>query len=318
MEHLLRELDAYAQSQETRWGEKRNRGRRQFHAPCEVYYPAPDGATVHKTNATTRDISEGGLGFVAAHHFSRNVPLLVAVTLLTEHVKNLTGRVVYSRRVNEEWYLTGVKFAALDDDVLTRAIREGTLTEAQAAHAADRPGSNSGRTLATVPAGQRERALAVLAAAGASRIVSRETATKVISFSVSSDHVVRRATIPVLMQIPSPEGTLALIELLHDPNPTVQGEAAEALGRLRATRAVESLRRLLRHADETVALRAAEALGRMNDQSGIHLVARLVRRDTALKGQAARTLGVIIGQPLRATTEGVEAARRYLKVNKIK
>ena len=225
---------------------------------------------------------------------------------------------VYSRRVSEGWYLTGVKFAALDDDVLARAAREGALTEAPATDSSDRPGPDSGRKVATAPTGHRERALAVLAAAGASRVVSRETATKVISFCMSSDHVVRRATIPLLMQIPGPEGTLALIDLLRDPNATVQAEAADALGQLRTTRAVEPLRRLLRHPDETVALRAAEALGRMNDQSGIRLVARLVRGDTALKGRAARTLGVIIGHPLRATTEGVEAARRYLKANKIK
>jgi HEAT repeat protein len=238
--------------------------------------------------------------------------------LSAENVKHLTGKVVYSRRVSEGWYLTGVKFAALDDDVLTRAVREGAVNEAPAVDASDRRDADSGRKLAPVPPGQRERALAALAAAGASRVMSRETAAKVISFAMSSDHVVRRATIPVLMQIPGPEGTLALIELLRDPNATVQAEAADALGRLCATRAGEALRRLLRHPDETVALRAAEALGRLNDQSGIRLVARLVRGDTALKGRAARTLGVIIGQPLRATTEGVDAARRYLKANKIK
>jgi hypothetical protein len=315
---LLQEVDALALAQGARWAEKRDRTRRKFNAEFEVYHLSPDGAGMLKTTATARDISLGGVGFVAPHHFARNAPLLVEVTLSAENAKRLTGMVVYSRRVKEGWYLTGMKFGPVDDETLTRAVREGLPADVPASDSPGRGIDDAGGTPAKAPLGQRERALAALAAAGASRLVSRDRISKVVSLSMSSDHVVRRAAIPVLMQIVGHEGTLALIELLEDANANVQAEAAEALGRLHASQAVEPLRQLLKHNDEAVVLRAAEALGRMNDQSGLRLVARWVRGDTSLNRRAARTLGVIVGQPFRATTEGVAAARRYLKAKKIK
>jgi HEAT repeat protein len=168
------------------------------------------------------------------------------------------------------------------------------------------------------PISKREQALAVLAAAGASCSISKNTVNKVILLAGSPDQAVRHATIPVLMQIPRGQAVQVLVRLLGDVNPSVQVDAADALGQLQATEAAEPLRELLRHEDPEVAIRAAETLGKMDDRSGLGVLARYVRSDTSLNRRAARALGIMLGQRFRPNAEGVAAARRYLKVNKIK
>ena len=315
---LLLEVDALAKSPGTRWAEKRGRDRRKFHTDCQVYYLSPAGAAVRMTTATTRDISMGGVGFVSQEHFPRKTALLFAITVSAGNTRRLTGEAAYSRRVKEGWYLTGMKFGPVEEEILTQAAQQGVPDQVSPTDTSSLHDAVSEEKAAKAPRGKRERALTVLAAASASRTMSRDTIAKVVTLAMSSDHAVRRAAIPVLMQVPGSEGALALIELLDDPNATVQAEAADALGRLRTTRAIEPLRDLLRHKDDDVALRAAEALGRMNDQSGIRVVARILRGDTSLNRRAARALGAIVGHPFRATTEGVAAARCYLKAKKVK
>jgi len=149
------------------------------------------------------------------------------------------------------------------------------------------------------------------------RRLSKDKRADLFRMSMSPDQPIRRATIPIFMQLAGHDGILTLISLLDDPDPTIQGEAAEALGRLQATQAVDYLQRLLQHQDDEVVLRSAEALGRMGNHSGLGAVARVVRSQTALSHRAARTLGIIVGRKFRPNAEGVTAARRYLKANKL-
>ena len=316
---LLREIDSRSAALQRCWAEKRNVDRRKLQTSCRVHHFSPDGTAVVTTVGTTRDISLGGMGFVTNKHFARGRPVLVMIAVSDDNTKHLTGKVVYSRCIREGWYLTGIKFGPVDDTKLTASSPQKTADDALPA---DGPAGESGRETKTssmeASRGARERALGVLAAAGAARNMSKQTIAKVVMMSISADHVVRRATIPVLMQITGPEGVMALIDRLNDANATVQGEAAEALGQLRATQAIGDLRKLLRHHDREVALRAAEALGRMDDKSGLRVAARQVHGDDPLNRRAARVLGTIVGQPFRATNEGVAAARRYVKANRIK
>jgi len=127
------------------------------------------------------------------------------------------------------------------------------------------------------------------------------------------NHMVRRATIPVLMQVISKDGIAALIRLLEDSNASVQAEAAEALAQLRVTEAIQPLRVLLQHRDEEVALRAAAALGRLGDKSGIRVIGRILHTDSHLSRRAAYTLGIVVGKKFRANAEGVAEACEYLK-----
>ena len=316
---LLREIDSLAELRGGRWAEKRTKGRRKHQAELEIRYLAPDGTSVFTVPGTTRDISLGGLGFVSTNHFMRKTPLLATISLSPDKTRHLPGTVVYSRRIGEGWYLTGVKFGPVDDPRLSPDASQtsGTKT-ASSPSSAGRPVLNGTGQEPKAPAGARERALGMLAAAGAARHMSNELITRVVTMSMSSDHVVRRAAIPVLMQVPGQNGVLAIIDRLDDPNPTVQGEAADALGKLRATQAVDDLRRLLRHGNPEVSLRAAVALGRIGDGSGLRVVARVLQEEGPLGRRAARALGLIVGQPFRANAAGVTAARNYVKTHKIK
>ncbi len=146
----------------------------------------------------------------------------------------------------------------------------------------------------------------------------KNTVNKIILLAGSPDQVVRHATIPVIMQIPRRDAIQVLIRLLGDVNASIQVEAVDALGQLQATEAIAPLRELLRHEDPEVAIRAAETLGKMDDRSGLGVLTRCVRSDTSLNRRAARALGIMLGQRFRPNPEGVAAARRYLKANKIK
>ena len=316
---LLRDIDSRSATRQDRWAEKRNVDRRKLQTSCRIHHLSHDGTTVVTTVGATRDISLGGMGFIAGEHFVRGKPVLVTITVSDDNTKHLAGKVVYSRCIREGWYLTGVKFGPVDDAKLTASISQKAADDAPPPGGpTNEPAREAKTSSMEALRGARERALSVLAAASAARTMSKQTIAKVVMMSISSDHVVRRATIPVLMQITGPEGVMALTDRLNDANATIQGEAAEALGQLRATQAIGDLRKLLRHNNKEVALRAAEALGRMDDKSGLRVAARQVHGDDPLDRRAARVLGTILGQSFRATNEGVAAARRFLKANRIK
>lgn len=317
---ILREIDLLAEVQGGRWAEKRAKGRRKYQTAIEALYPSPDGTSTLTISGTTRDISLGGLGFVSPEHFMRKTPLRITIALAPDKIRHLAGRVVYSRRVGEGWYLTGVRFGPVDDSAFTpKAPATATAPGSAAASPPTERGEGAKRETGRASTGSREQALAVLAAAGAARNMSKDLIIRVVTMSMSSDHVVRRAAIPVLMQIPGQDGVLAIIERLNnDPNPTVQAEAAAALGALQATQAIDDLRRCLRHANLELRLRAAEALGRMGNKSGLGVVARILREDGPLSRRAARALGMIVGQPFRANAGGVAAARNYIKTHRIR
>lgn len=315
---LLHQIDSFARSQESRWTNKRAAPRREFVTSCEILSIAPDGKTVLTTSATTRDISLHGLGFVSREHFRPNASLIVTLVLPSGDTKHLTGNVVHSRPVRGEWYLTGVKFGQVHDDRLTLDAARHRQTEVTpSALATDQRTPNIKQDRPNEPITARERALQMLAAVTTVRRPPRETVSKVVMMSMSSDYVVRRATIPVLTHIGGQDGIMSLIQLLDDASPVVQAEAAEALALLRASQAVEPLRNLLEHKDKKLALRVAGALGRMGDESGLRVVARVVHSDADLNRQAACVLGIIVGTKFRPNAEGISAARRYLKAKGI-
>lgn len=283
---------------------------------CEVRFYAPDGRTVLATTGTTRDVSRSGLGFLSPEHFRRRAPLLVSLPFSQAPSKHLAGTAVYSRRIREGWYLTGMQFGKTDHAALIAnahgvAARGTGPTPASANHAA-------GGTPATdrkPQSSDEEEALQHLASRTFTSRLTKDRIQKVVTWSMASDHAVRRATIPVLMQIGSGVATQALVRLLDDPNHTIQGEAAEALGQLRDTSAIEPLKNLLQHPSEDVTLRAALALAQMNDRSGLRVASRILQSDSPLNRRAARTFGVIVGRGFRPNSVGLAAARKYLSTN---
>lgn len=125
---LLEEIDSQAEEQRGKWADKRDNERRVFHASCQVRHLSPDGASVLTTPGTTRDLSVGGLSFVSKQHLLRRSPLVVMVAVSGGRARRLAGSVVYSRGVEDEWYLTGMNFGTVDDARLTASSSHGGST----------------------------------------------------------------------------------------------------------------------------------------------------------------------------------------------
>jgi len=307
---LLDELVLPASARSARWTETRANQRKTLRAPCKVRFVDPARDVVAGAVGWTRDVSRGGLGFVCHRHFLCRGELAVTIVLPRGDDKHLSGSVCYSKRIQEGWYLTGMKFGSIRDERLTAALENdfAELSSDEEAPPPDRtPTSGS----------PRQRMLRMLAAVSATPSVNKQTASKVVFASMSSDHVVRLAAIPALIGLRTQEGRSALIRLLDDKNFEVALQAAEALGSSRVTEAVPHLRRLLRHGKDEVALCAAEALGRIGDNSGLRTVASILQANASLRRRAARALGIIVAQRFAATDEGVAAALHYLKKHRM-
>jgi HEAT repeat protein len=244
-----------------------------------------------------------------------NTDVQVTVTLADGRAFNLTGTVGCSRTIRPPWHLIEVRLRSVDDGRLFGRLSSKGRTVAKTD--CERPvGKRNNTDPERKPdsaLSAREQSLRLLANIARHGITSKETISKIIRLTLSPDHVVRRATIPALFQARGPEASVALVNLLHDPNAQTQGDAAEILGRLEASSASEPLKTLLAHDDAMVALRAAEALGRLKDDSGLAVAIRYLRTDQDHTPLAAQVFGVIVGQRFRPTSDGVAQARRYLK-----
>lgn len=314
---ILRHLEASADSGQ--WVDKRAHERKKIALRCVVYHIFSANGTVRATAGQTRDLSVGGAGFLTREHFRRSDPVVIVLTLPGGGSKRVTGSIVYSRLVRTGWYLTGVKFESISDERLleppptTGAAPEPAAKSPAPSEPHPAPAADSAPALSP-----RDQALRLLNEGSSGWRMSAEKIAKVLDYSRSADPVVRRATIPVLMQIGGVKAAEALRTLLDDSNPEIQAEAADAAGHLKVADAKEQLAGLLQSKTELVALSAAEALGRLGDQRGLRLVAQYVMSERTLNRRAARALGVIVGQEFRPTSEGLAAARSYIKQKKIK
>jgi len=307
IQELLLEVDEEAARQESRWAEKRAHSRKIVRTPCEVRFIGPDGESVRYVVGRTREISAGGLSFLSRQHLSRRTGILVTLSVINGKVRSLPAKVVYSRNVREGWYLTGTQFAAAEDSRLDpRNYSQTPATEADC-DKQNGAGEEDGKVT------PRRRMLQILAMASIPSQRTKNMVAKVIMASMSTDHVVRRAAIPVLLSIGGREGLVSLICMLRDSNPVIQGEAAEALGMLGSPEALEPLQQLAQNPEDEVAVRAAEALARLGSWSGKHVISRLLIREGPVSRRAARALGLLVGCDFRPNAEGVEQARKYLR-----
>ncbi len=162
----------------------------------------------------------------------------------------------------------------------------------------------------------RDSALRFLEGVARRGVESNDGLAKVIHLTLSPDHLVRKACVSALLQIPGEQAQVALVTLLNDINPQTQAMAADALGKLEATMAVSPLKGLLESRNGELALRAAAALGRLKDRSGLPVAIRYLRRDGPHTRLAALAFGMIVGQQFHVNDDGVAKARRYLKTSK--
>lgn len=307
---VLRELDAARDREGAKWVDKRHHERRPVRLEVVVYHVFSATGTVRAVAGCTRDLSQGGAGLVCTAQFRRHEQIVVALTLPSGEGRRLTGCVVYSRPVRPGWFLTGVKFGPVADERLAPA----QLEQVAPAPAADTATPQSGGAEKTTPTpSPRDQALRLLNEGSSGWRMSTDKIAKVLDYSRSADPVVRRATIPALMQIGGVKAGGALRALLEDTNPEIQAEAADAAGQMGLADAAEQLAELLKSKSELVAISAAEALGRLGDRRGLRLAAEYLVSDRPLNRRAARAVGVIVGQDFRPNSEGLTAARAYLK-----
>lgn len=316
-EEILAEIDRNARGDVERWAEKRRAKRKRIRLKCSIHYICQRTDATRTAIGRTRDLSTTGMGVLCNIHFLRRTSIAITVPLHDGRTKQVCGKVTYSRLVREGWFLTGVRFERTTDKRLRTA--GNTSAKEQGRGDVSEKGSNplpTGKThTKTVTA--RERALATLSAVQVSKGNTKQAMAKLAAMSVSPDHAIRKATVPVFMELGNRDGILGLISLLKDANSEIQGDAADALGTMRAVDSVGALKELLTTADAKVSLQVAAALGQIGDRGGLAFVVGYLNDDGPHTKLAARALGIIVGQNFRPTRQGVIEARRYINTNKL-
>jgi cyclophilin family peptidyl-prolyl cis-trans isomerase/HEAT repeat protein len=127
----------------------------------------------------------------------------------------------------------------------------------------------------------------------------------------AADPTVRRRAALAIGRIAAPEGLPLLLELLADPDSTVQGDAVFALGLLRDTAAVQPLRQQLGAAGAgptpAVALEAVTALAKIGGPAGAAVLDELLRQSTVAVLGAADPPGSAVRAALEAWRLGPDA-----------
>lgn len=310
---ILEEIELTAQLGDNEWTNKRVAPRRQARLVCNVLYISPDGETVLKTSGWTRDISLTGLGFVTREHFVRKSQLCAAVLMNNTSPKKLTGTVVYSRMINDGWYLTGMKFESVADLRLLTYGDTGDLSnDPSPANNETGSATNMKQETNMIKGNRHRQLLKMLNSVAVHGTRTRDTINEVLLCSASTNYELRRASIHACMRIPREEAITVLISMLDDSKDEIRSEAAEALGQLSATTAIAPLARLIKNDNPEIALRAAGAMGRIGDKSGISLVINHLESDGPHTRLAAMCFGAIVGHNFRPNSQGIEEARRYM------
>lgn len=273
--------------------------------------------------ALAQDVSRGGMCLLTEQPMYRGEIVNVELRLGTETVW-VQSSVAWCRQRDMNAYKTGLKFLRRIPEEETRLpVPVQSLQESNEILPA-RPGSarksqeraspKKNSTPGSNPRENQLRALETIAAMGNPDRAAEELA---VSLSVSTDAVVRREALDVLMNMNTRLARDAIIASLDDSNSEIRERAASALGALAANEAVAPLRKLLRDPVLTVALRAAGALGRLGDNAGLQLVVETLEQPIPEARVAAQVAGEITGQRFGANREGIAAARRYIATKKL-
>ena len=294
---------------------------RRLQAPCTISLDRIRTPTSATWTGKTHGVTEDGAAVLVERRIAPGSFVWIEVRLPEGGTAQLTGHAVDCTALNCSWHLTRIRFSDCGSSSLPAVTDHRSEPVEREGAAKTTP--TVGRTAVTQTpevrlhsVDRRERNLRILRSIARNGISNKETFRDVARLTISSDHIVRKATIPALFQIRGSEAELALINLLRDPNASIQAEAAEMLGYLDNERAITPLTELLEHRNVEVALRAAEALGRLGDQSGLKVVVRLLRSDHQHTPLAARAFGTILNERFRPGERGVTEARLFLKRRK--
>ncbi|MEK6674772.1 MAG: PilZ domain-containing protein [Planctomycetota bacterium] len=75
----------------------------------------------------SRDISEGGLGFVTQQHVPRGTNLHIKLELPDSRYMELCGEAIQSLPVRLGWYSVGMKFGPVSDPRLLPTVEPGKI-----------------------------------------------------------------------------------------------------------------------------------------------------------------------------------------------
>lgn len=313
-------LDSQGRAPASRSNEPDSSDRR-LQAPCTISLDRIKTPTAAAWTGKIHGVTEDGAAVLVEKRIAPGSFVWIEVRLPEGGTAQLTGHVVDSTALNRSWHLTRIRFSEAGSSPLPVASDSRSEHTEREGRAKTKP--TVGRT--AIPQepevrsdmeDRRERDLRILRSVARNGISNKESFRDVARLTNSPDHIVRMATIPALFQIRGSEAALALINLLRDPNASIQTEVAETLGHLDDERAIAPLAELLEHRNVEVALRAAEALGRLGDPSGLKVAIKFLRSDHEHTPLAARACGVILKERFRPGLRGVTEARLFLKRRK--
>lgn len=294
---------------------------RRLQAPCTISLDRIRTPTAAAWTGKIHGVTEDGAAVLVERRIAAGSFVWIEVRLPEGGTAQLTGHVVDSTALNQSWYLTRIRFSdtgssSIPAEADHRSARIEHVGRAKTTPTVVQVKGTQEPEVRSDMEDRRERDLRMLRSVARNGISNKETFHDVARLTISPDHIVRKATIPALFQIRGSEAALALINLLRDPNASIQAEAAEMLGHLDDERAITPLTELLEHRNVELALRAAEALGRLGDQSGLQVAVRLLRSDHEHTPLAARAFGTILNERFRPGQRGVTEARLFLNRRK--
>ena len=291
---------------------------RRLQAPCSISLDRKKKPAATAWTGKMHGVTEDGTAVLVKRRIAPGSFVWIEVQLPEGGTAKLTGHVVDSTALERSWHLTRIRFCDTGSSSLPVATDHRSARNEREGRAKTTPtvvhlkGTQEPEVRSDME-DRRERDLRMLRSVARNGISNKETFRDVARLTISPDHIVRKATIPALFQIRGSEAELAFINLLRDPNASIQAEAAEMLGHLDDERAITPLTELLEHRSVEVALRAAEALGRLGDQSGLQVAVRLLRSNHEHTSLAARALGTILNERFRPGQRGITEARLFLK-----
>jgi hypothetical protein len=110
---LLDELDLNVQQVEAEWSSRRRHPRYPFRVDCVLHYLVTEEKEVVCVSGRTRNLSRGGLAFLARRMFNRDEAVEVEVTPHGRQRTFMAGLVRFCRYAGQGYYEVGIELKAV-------------------------------------------------------------------------------------------------------------------------------------------------------------------------------------------------------------
>lgn len=288
--------------------------------------------------AAVEDLSRSGAGIVVTHPLYRGEILNIEIPAATDESVWVRGAVAWCRRNASGSFRVGVRFLnrippgvihkdvplvscfdlsevivvsdSVSDDKPVSTSEPNTTDDPKGAH---EPATPPQRNPSASASAEPQHPLAALERAMKSREISSQDAKAVIELSRMSDPDLRRMSVEAVARIHTPTGRSALMALLRDPDDSVRLQATSIVVAKRLEDLNFALKPQLDDPVPQIALQAAAALAGSGDLEALKVIVRALDGERDEARQAASLLGRAVGQRFPANSEGIKAARGYVK-----